>query len=141
MPRSLDLARHLQGVYLQQSVVCLDFKIIGFHDSNVQILSRSIEAGNDDLILSRTSLTFINPQANSIIENLSRHFKAALMLLQNANRLEALPLVLLRIRMTFKESISATSTYVLYGEPIRLPGKSIKNTSPTNTHHPSEVLQ
>ena len=81
-----------------------------------------------------------HPQANGIIENLHRHLKAALMAHQHANWLEALPLVLLGIRTTFKEDIFTTSSELVYGEPIRLPGEYFKPANVESTCNPSDLL-
>ena len=45
---------------------------------------------------------------------------------QDTNWLEALPLVLLGIRATFKEDISATASDLVYGETLRLPSELLK---------------
>ena len=81
-----------------------------------------------------------HPQPNGIVENLHRHLKASLMAHQRENWLEALPLVLLGIRSTFKEDIQTTASELVYGEPLRLPGEIFKPSTPTPAGDPTDLI-
>jgi hypothetical protein len=45
---------------------------------------------------------------------------------------EALPLVLLGIRTTFKADLQASSAELVYGEPLRIPGEFLTQTTLLN---------
>lgn len=88
-----------------------------------------------------STTTAYHPQANGLIERQHRTIKAALRchLLQRPTVwVEALPLVLLGLRSATKEDVGCSSAELLYGEPLRLPGELLANTSRTEQ---SEFLQ
>lgn len=66
--------------------------------------------------------TSYHPQANGIVERWHRTLKAAVMS-QQKTWAEALPLILLGLRSTFKEDIAASPAEMLYGQELRLPGE------------------
>jgi len=57
-----------------------------------------------------------------MIKRLHHQLKAALMCHANEHWAEALPLVLLGIRSAWKEDLKASSSELVYGSPLRLPG-------------------
>ena len=59
---------------------------------------------------------------------------------QDENRLEALPLVLLGMRTSFKEDLSTNFSELVYGEPLRLLGKIIKSNSSLVDQDPNNLL-
>uniref|UniRef100_A0ABD2W661 Uncharacterized protein n=1 Tax=Trichogramma kaykai TaxID=54128 RepID=A0ABD2W661_9HYME len=59
---------------------------------------------------------------------------------QHEDWLEALPLVLLGIRESFKEDISASSNELVYGEPLRLPGEFFKSSALLGGSDPSQLV-
>uniref|UniRef100_A0ABD2VYU9 Uncharacterized protein n=1 Tax=Trichogramma kaykai TaxID=54128 RepID=A0ABD2VYU9_9HYME len=59
---------------------------------------------------------------------------------QHEDWLEALPLVLLGIRASFKEDISATSSELVYGKPLRLPGEFFKSSALPGGSDPSQLV-
>lgn len=80
--------------------------------------------------------TAYHPQANSIVERLHRQLKASIMCHATAQWTEALPLVLLGIRSTWKADIEASSAELVYGESLRLPGQFL---NPTDEHETADV--
>jgi len=66
--------------------------------------------------------TAYHPQANGCIEGFHRTLKAALIAADVVSRVEALPLVLLSFRNTFKPDIACTASEMVFGTPARLPG-------------------
>ena len=68
--------------------------------------------------------TAYHPQSNGMVERFHRHLKASLMakLDKRENWLESLPLIMLGIRNAIKEDLGVSSSQILYGQPLRLPG-------------------
>lgn len=87
----------------------------------------------------RVRTTSYHPQANGMVERLHRQLKAALMC-HSTTWSQALPLVLLGIRSALKEDIGCSSAELLYGEPLRLPGDFIVQTT-ANTSASDFVVQ
>lgn len=71
----------------------------------------------------RIRTTAYNPQANGMIERTHRVIKAALKCRSSADWVGELPTVLLGMRAAVKEDLNATSSELVYGETIRLPGE------------------
>jgi hypothetical protein len=71
--------------------------------------------------LSRT--TAYHPAANGLVERIHRTLKASIMCHADQNWTEALPLVLLGIRTSFKADLLASVAELVYGEPLRIPGE------------------
>jgi cleavage and polyadenylation specificity factor subunit 1 len=69
--------------------------------------------------LSRTKAH--HPAANGLVERFHRTLKAAIMCHAYQQWTEALPLVLLGIRTTFKEDLQASVAELAYGELFRIP--------------------
>jgi cleavage and polyadenylation specificity factor subunit 1 len=57
------------------------------------------------------------------MERFHRTLKAAIMCHADQQWTEALPLVLLRIHMAFKEDLHASVAELMYGKPLRIPGE------------------
>ena len=72
----------------------------------------------------RARTTSYHPQTNGMVERFHRQLKAALKAQpQPDSWMDALPFVLLGIRTTLKEDISATAAEMVYGTTLRLPGE------------------
>lgn len=67
--------------------------------------------------------TAYHAQCNGLVERFHRQLKTAIMCHADSSWTEALPLVLLGIRSSFKEDIKTSSAELVYGEPLRLPGE------------------
>lgn len=67
--------------------------------------------------------TAYHPQCNGLVERFHRQLKAAIMCHNDSSWSEALPLVLLGIRSSFKEDLQTSSAELVYGEPLRLPSE------------------
>jgi cleavage and polyadenylation specificity factor subunit 1 len=76
--------------------------------------------------LSRT--TAYHPAANGLVERFHRTLKAAIMCHAYQQWTEALPLVLLGIRTSFKADLQASAELV-YGEPLRIPRELLTPTA------------
>jgi hypothetical protein len=75
--------------------------------------------------------TAYHPISNGMVERLHRQLKSAIMCHDNSQWTEALPLVLLGIRSSWKEDIESSSAELVYGEALRLPGQFL---SPSVNH-------
>lgn len=83
-----------------------------------------------------------NPRANGMIERFHRQLKASLRCVANDHTWsEALPIVLLGIRTTFKEDLNATAAEMLYGQQLSLPADLIESPPPFLANNPSEFVQ
>jgi cleavage and polyadenylation specificity factor subunit 1 len=71
--------------------------------------------------LSRT--TAHHPAANGLVERFHRTLKAAIMCHGDQQWTEALPLVLLGIRTSYKADLQASVAELVYREPLRIPGE------------------
>ena len=72
----------------------------------------------------RARTTSYHPQTSGMVERFHRQLKAALKAQpQPDSWMDALPFVLLGIRTTLKEDISATAAEMVYGTTLRLPGE------------------
>lgn len=79
-------------------------------------------------------ITAYHPQANGLVERFHRQLKAALMAHGDTEHwIDALPLVLLGIRSTFKEDLQCAAAQLVYGTSLRLPAQFIcQQSSPEN---------
>jgi cleavage and polyadenylation specificity factor subunit 1 len=71
--------------------------------------------------LSRT--TAHHPAANSLVDRFHRTLKAAIMCHGDQQWTEALPLVLLGIRTSYRADLQASVAELVYGEPLSIPGE------------------
>jgi cleavage and polyadenylation specificity factor subunit 1 len=76
--------------------------------------------------LSRTSAH--HPAANGLVESFHRTLKAAIMCHADQQWTEALPLLLLGIRTSFKADLQATVAELVYGEPLTILGELLTPT-------------
>lgn len=77
--------------------------------------------------------TAYHPACNGLVERFHRHLKAAIVCHANDRWTESLPLVLLGVRSSFKEDLSASPAEMLYGEPLRLPGEFFEHFVPVTS--------
>ncbi|UYV80802.1 hypothetical protein LAZ67_19001764 [Cordylochernes scorpioides] len=86
----------------------------------------------------RIRTTAYNPAANGLVERLHRQIKAAIMASGNTiNWIDALPLVLLGIRTSYKEDLKCTTAEMVFGTTLNLPAdlltnSEFKNPDPSN---------
>lgn len=73
--------------------------------------------------------TAYHPAANGLVERFHRQLKAAIMCHADESWTETLPLVLLGIRSSWKEDLSASSAELVYGEVLKLPGEFFEPTT------------
>ncbi|GBN65351.1 hypothetical protein AVEN_130684-1 [Araneus ventricosus] len=69
----------------------------------------------------QTRTTAYHPQSNGAVERFHRHLKSALMEHLPENWLDALPLILLGIRSSFKPDLATSSAESVYGTTLKLP--------------------
>ena len=82
-----------------------------------------------------------HPQINGMVERFYRQLKAALKAQPNLHSwMDALPLVLLGIRTSLKDNISATAAEVVYGTTFRLPGEFFNPSPITSVPDPSDYV-
>ena len=77
----------------------------------------------------RIRTTAYHPAANGLVERLHRQLKAALSAVPQTQWLDALPLVLLGIRSCFEEDIHCTTSELVYGTTLHLPGEFFDSTA------------
>lgn len=82
--------------------------------------------------------TAYHPAANGIVERLHRQLKAAIMCHASSQWTEALPLVLLGMRSSWKEDLRSSPAELVYGEPLCLPGQFF---SPKDDFTSSDITQ
>jgi hypothetical protein len=86
--------------------------------------------------LSRT--TAYHASANGLVERFHHTLKAAIMCHVDQHWTDALLLVLLGIRASFKADLQASVAEFVYGEPLRIPGELLTPTAdpvePTSSH-------
>jgi cleavage and polyadenylation specificity factor subunit 1 len=84
--------------------------------------------------LSRT--TAYHPAANGLVERFHRTLKAAIMCHADQQWTEALPLILLGVRTSYKPDLQASVAEFVYGEPLRIPGELLTpNDRPVKHAH------
>ncbi|CAK1603651.1 unnamed protein product [Parnassius mnemosyne] len=71
-----------------------------------------------------------HPPCNGLVERFHRQLKAAIMCHADSNWVDTLPLILLGIRSSFKEDLRTSSTELVYGESLRLPGEFFQAAAP-----------
>ncbi|UYV76785.1 hypothetical protein LAZ67_14002014 [Cordylochernes scorpioides] len=77
----------------------------------------------------RIRTTAYNPAANGLVERLHRQIKAAIMASGNTiNWIDALPLVLLGIRTSYKEDLKCTAAEMVFGTTLNLPADLLTNS-------------
>ncbi|XP_037581023.1 uncharacterized protein LOC119464191 [Dermacentor silvarum] len=78
-----------------------------------------------------------------MIQRFHRQLKAAIMCHRNSTWLDALPAVPLGLRATFKSGIQAIPAELVYGEPLRLPGEFLPESTPdiTSSDHTDFVTR
>jgi cleavage and polyadenylation specificity factor subunit 1 len=79
-----------------------------------------------------SQMTAHHPATNGLVERFHRTLKAAIMCHRDQHWTEALPLVLLRIRTSFKEDLQASVAELEYGEPLRIAGELIPSANPVD---------
>jgi transposase InsO family protein len=83
--------------------------------------------------LSRT--TAYHPAANGLVERFHRMLKAAIMCHADQQWTEALPLVLLGIRTSFKADLQVSVAELIYGEPEDSRRATDPYSGPSGSHH------
>ncbi|KMQ83185.1 gag pol polyprotein [Lasius niger] len=73
--------------------------------------------------------TAYHPAANGMIERFHRQMKTAIKCHQTEKWVEVLPVVLMGIRAAWKDDLQATTAEMIYGEPIRLPGQFLQQST------------
>jgi cleavage and polyadenylation specificity factor subunit 1 len=79
--------------------------------------------------------TVRHPTANGLVERFDRTLKAAIMCHADQHWTEALPVVLLGIRTSFKADLQASVAKFVYGEPLSIHGELL-----TPNPHPVEAV-
>ena len=86
----------------------------------------------------RTRTTAYHPAANGLVERLHRQLKAAIRAQPDPSRWsEALPLILLGIRSAVRADAECTSTELVYGNTLRLPGEFLVASSNSEAVNPT----
>ena len=80
----------------------------------------------------RIRTTAYHPAANGLVERLHRQLKAGLSTAPRNQWMDTLPLILLGLRSAFKEDLQCTTSELVYGTTLRLPGEFFDTTSTSN---------
>jgi hypothetical protein len=75
-------------------------------------------------------MTPTTPKKNGFVERLHRTMKAAIRCQADEKWNEALPLVFLGIRTTYKEDLQSSAAELVYGEFPRVPGEFLTTAAP-----------
>lgn len=84
--------------------------------------------------------TAYHPAANGMVERFHRQLKAAITCHETQAWIDVLPVILMGIRAAVKEDLHTTPAELVYGEPIRLPGEFLQETT-SKDHNASEFIQ
>ncbi|KAJ8399524.1 hypothetical protein AAFF_G00409350 [Aldrovandia affinis] len=99
-------------------------------DRGPQFTSELWSAVADGLGVKLHRTTAYHPQANGLCERFHRSMKAALRAsLKDGNWLDKLPWVMLGLRTAPKEDLQSSSAELVYGQPLRVPGEFMPNTT------------
>ena len=82
----------------------------------------------------RIRTTAYHPAANGLVERFHRQLKAGLSTAPRTEWITTLPLVLLGIRSCLKEDLHCTTSELVYGTTLRLPGEFFDSTSTASAH-------
>ncbi|TWW74045.1 Retrovirus-related Pol polyprotein from transposon 297 [Takifugu flavidus] len=90
----------------------------------------SAEVARESLGVKLHHTTAYHPQANGMCERFHRSMKAALRAsLKDSSWVDRLPWVLLGLRTAPKDDLQCSSAEMVYGEPLRVPGEFVPNTT------------
>lgn len=103
-------------------------------DQGRQFTSDLFKAMNQRLGVQHLRTTPYHPQANGLVERFHRTLKAALRCKENDNWVEALPTILLALRVQLKEDLGASPAQLVYGTTLRIPGEFLQESPGTNPH-------
>lgn len=110
-------------------------------DRGKQFESRLFTSLTQLLGTNRCRTTAYHPAANGLVERFHRSLKAAVMAYEDpSNWHEFLPLILLGLRVSWKEDIDCSPSELVYGTTLRLPGQFFDKDS-TFSIDPSTFLQ
>ena len=101
-------------------------------DRGSQFTSREFSSIFEALGCKIIHTTAYNPRANGIIERFHRTLKVALRAGHESTWFKRLPLALLALRTTFKESIQTSPSLVVYGSALKLPCELLLRNRNTN---------
>ena len=123
---SVDLARAFIGTWVVRFGTPSDLS----SDRGPQFTSELWSAVAEGLGVKLHRTTAFHPQANGLCERFHRSMKAALRAsLTDGNWLDKLPWVMLGLRTAPKEDLQSSSAELVYGQPLRVPGEFMPNTT------------
>lgn len=108
-------------------------------DQGRQFESHLFRQLNDRLGIQHLRTTAFHPQSNGLIERFHRVLKAAIKCKSSTNWTKELPLILLRLRSTFREDLQSTTAELVYGKTLRLPAEFFTEQKPLGNE--SEFVQ
>lgn len=92
-------------------------------DRGAQFKSMLFKALTDLIGINKNRTTAYHPQANGLVERWHRSLKASIMCHNNKDWVDVLPVVMLGLRICFKEDLSASAAEFVYGKVLRVPGE------------------
>lgn len=117
-------ANTIAHVFVNQYIPRFGVPLTITTDQGTQFESKLFQELLRFLGTNRIRTTAYHPQSNGMVERFHREFKSSLRATDNSiHWSDEIPLVLLGIRTTFRDSTNATPSEMLYGENIRVPGE------------------
>lgn len=86
----------------------------------------------------RIRTTPYHPQSNGIIERWHRTLKSSILAVGKEKWADNLPMIMLGLRISFKNDLKTTPAELVYGTTLRIPGKFFEEAR--NNHSQSEIL-
>lgn len=74
--------------------------------------------------------TAYHPEANGMVERFHRTLKAAIMTTNSKHWHQNLPLILLGLRVAYREDLKCSSAELVYGQNLRIPGEFFDEARP-----------
>lgn len=109
-------------------------------DQGRQFESNLFRHLNQLLGIEHLRTTAYHPAANGLIERYHRCLKSAIKCYRTEKWVEVLPLILLGLRVSFKEDINASPAELVYGCTLKVPGEFFEDSSASRKLTESEFL-
>ncbi|UYV62331.1 hypothetical protein LAZ67_2000126 [Cordylochernes scorpioides] len=118
--RMVEIMLFLQNLFLQRRVSRYGVPATITTDQGREFESHLFKDLTSLIGTNRIRTTAYNPAANGLVERLHRQIKAAIMASGNTiNCIDALPLVLLGIRTSYKEDLKCTAAEMVFRDNFK----------------------